>query len=415
MTSTQQPLWRNRDFNLLWSGQVLSDLGGRVSGIAFPLLVLATTGSAAKAGIVASAGALPLLLLTLPAGALVDRWNRKRVMIVADGARCLALTSIVAALAFDALTYGHIVVVAFVEGVGFVFFSVSERAALRSVVADHQLNAAVARNQTREYAALLAGQPLGGVLFGLGRSLPFVFDAISYFVSLVTVSLLRTNFRRERTTGQGARLHREMLAGFGWFWNQPFIRVTSLLTSGSDFTLNALYLVVIVLARERGASPALIGAMFLFLGIGGLLGSTSAAWLARRLRMRTIVVATQWSVAVLVPLLIVVPGRIAPGLIYGAMFFFHPAWNATVSAYRLRLTPDELQGRVVSISTMFSLGPATLAALFAGVLLEFTGSTTTVLILSGLMVVVAVAAVVSRAVREAPDVAPATRAGFHDS
>src|SRR5712692_434042 len=95
------PLRRNRDFNLLWSGQVISDLGGRISGIAFPLLVLATTGSPAKAGIVAAAGSLPLLVLTIPAGALVDRWNRKWVMIVTDSARCLALTSIVVALGLD--------------------------------------------------------------------------------------------------------------------------------------------------------------------------------------------------------------------------------------------------------------------------------------------------------------------------
>jgi hypothetical protein len=103
------PLRRNRDFNLLWTGQVVSDLGGRVSGIAFPLLVLALTGSPARAGIVGFAGSLPLLLLTLPAGAYVDRWDRKRVMVVADSVRCIALASIAVALALDALTFTQIV------------------------------------------------------------------------------------------------------------------------------------------------------------------------------------------------------------------------------------------------------------------------------------------------------------------
>jgi MFS family permease len=99
MGAEDVPLRRNRDFNLLWGGQVLSDLGARISGLAFPLLVLAITGSPAKAGIIAFAGSLPLLLLTVPAGALVDRWDRKRVIIIADSARCIALTSIVVALA----------------------------------------------------------------------------------------------------------------------------------------------------------------------------------------------------------------------------------------------------------------------------------------------------------------------------
>src|SRR2546429_9867355 len=78
------PLRRNRDFNLLWVGQVVSELGANVSAIAFPLLVFATTGSPARAGIVAAAGNLPELVLAVPAGALVDRWDQKRVMIVAD-------------------------------------------------------------------------------------------------------------------------------------------------------------------------------------------------------------------------------------------------------------------------------------------------------------------------------------------
>jgi MFS family permease len=154
------PLRRNPDFNLLWGGQVVSDLGARISGLAFPLLVLATTGSPAKAGIVAFAGSLPLLLLTVPAGALVDRWDRKRVMIIADSARCIALTSIVVALALDALTFAQIVLVALTEGVGFVFFNIAERSALSRVVPSHQLPGALARYQAREYGALLAGAHL---------------------------------------------------------------------------------------------------------------------------------------------------------------------------------------------------------------------------------------------------------------
>jgi len=406
MSAEDVPLNRNRDFNLLWGGQVLSDLGGRISGIAFPLLVLATTGSPAKAGIVGFAGSLPLLLLTVPAGALVDRSDRKRVMIVADSARCIALTSVVVALALDTLTFAQIVFVALAEGVGFVFFNIAERSALPRVVPGHQLPGALARNQAREYGALLVGAPLGGLFFALGRAVPFLFDAVSYLVSVLTVSFIRTTFRRERTSAGRTRLLGDMRAGARWFWRQPFIRTTSLLVMGSDFTLNALYLVVIVLARQRGASSALIGLMFVFVGVGGLLGATVASRIARRFRMREIVVATQCAVAALVPLLIVVPGEITLGVIYGAMFFLHPAWNATVGAYRLQLTPDDMQGRVSSLATMLSLGPVPLASLTAGFLLEGAGSTPTVLLLSGVMIVVAAAAVLSRAIKDAPATLP---------
>jgi hypothetical protein len=326
-------------------------------------------------------------------------------MLAADGARALALSSIVAALALHRLTFVQLVLVALVDGTGFVFFNVGERSALRSIVPDHQLTAALTRNQSREYAALLAGQPLGGVLFAVGRLVPFLVDAISYTVSIATLSFIRVPFQQAATTPERRHLLREIRAGLSWYWRQPFIRATSLLVTGSDFTLNALYLVVIVLAKQRGASPALVGSLFAFLGLGGLLGAAAAPWLTRRLSMRAIVVATQTSIAILVPLLILVPGRVAPGVLYGAMLFFHPAWNATVGAYRLRVAPLELQGRVASVATLLALGAVPLASLASGLLLQTTGTTPTLLAFTGVMFVVAFAALVTPAVRAAPEAA----------
>jgi MFS family permease len=255
------PLRRNRDFNLLWVGQVLSDVGGNASAIAFPLLVLATTGSPVRAGIVGAAARLPDLVLSVPAGALVDRWNQKRVMIVMDCARAAAFGSLALAVALDAVAFGHIVAVAFVEGVGYVFFDLAEGSALPKVVADRHLDAARARNSARAHTAALAGQPLGGILFGLGRAVPFVFDAVSYVVSVVMVGLIRTSFGRE-VAPEKERLRGEMRAGLSWFWHQPFLRATSLVSMTRSFTMTALYLVVIVIERERGASATLIGLTF---------------------------------------------------------------------------------------------------------------------------------------------------------
>src|SRR6185312_2918983 len=100
-TPKQRPtsLWRNRDFVLLWSGQLISTAGTQVTSLALPLLILAITHSAAQAGIVAACGSLPRFLFALPAGALVDRWDRKRVMIVCDSVQVVALASIPIALA----------------------------------------------------------------------------------------------------------------------------------------------------------------------------------------------------------------------------------------------------------------------------------------------------------------------------
>src|SRR5918996_5177477 len=98
------PLWKNRDYMLLWSGQTISIIGTHVSQIAFPLLVLALTHSPAQAGFVAAARSLPYLLFTLLAGALVDRWNRKVTMILCSAVSALALGSVVVAAALGTLT-----------------------------------------------------------------------------------------------------------------------------------------------------------------------------------------------------------------------------------------------------------------------------------------------------------------------
>ena len=400
--STPVPLRRNRDFNLLWTGQVVSVVGTRVSGIAIPLLVLAHTHSPAKAGIAEFAAALPLFVLTLPAGALVDRWNRKRLLIVCDAIRCVAYVTLAVAIAAGRISFVHILVVVLVDGCGYVFFGVAERSALRHVVADDHLAAALARNQARDYGALLAGPPLGGLLYSLGRAVPFVFDAVSYAVSVVSLSFLRARLQGEREATV-PHLLREVRDGLAWFWREPFIRTTSLLVTGSDFVVNALWLVVIVLARERGASAALVGGLFGFLGVGGLLGAFLAPRLAHRLSRRAVVVATMWLQAALVPLLFV-PGAVTAGVVYGAMFLLHPTWNAVVGGYRIRATPDELLGRVQSVATLLSLGSVPFAFLVVGFLLQAFGTTPTVLLFAAVMAAVAVAAAVSPAIRAAPRV-----------
>jgi predicted MFS family arabinose efflux permease len=198
-----------------------------------------------------------------------------------------------------------------------------------------------------------------------------------------------------------------MRAGLSWFWRQPFLRATSLVSTTRSFTLTALYLVVIVIERERGASATLIGVTFAFVGVGGLLGSLAAPWLARRVSMRAVIIATAVLGAALLPLLSVLPGRATPGIVFGAMWILNPLWSTVVGAHRLRITPPELRARILSIATLISGGPVPLASVAAGVLLETAGTTPTVIVFSAIMVVGAAIAVVgSRAVRDAPDRPP---------
>lgn len=223
---------------LLWSGQTLSQLGSQISLVAYPLLVLALTGSPAKAGVAGFAKTVPVAVLALPAGVLVDRVNRKHLMVACDGVRALALAAIPIALAAGALPYGLIVAVAFLDGSGFVVSYIAERGALRQLVPREQLGDAVASNESRTFAAMLAGPPLGGLLFGIGRAVPFLTDAISYAASTTSMLLIRSDFQEPR----GDRDRNDLREGLRWIWRRPFLRDCALLFAGSNPVFTGLYL-----------------------------------------------------------------------------------------------------------------------------------------------------------------------------
>ena len=174
------PLRRNRDFVLLLTGRLLSTLGSQVTAIAYPLLVLAVTGSPAKAGFVGFAGLVPHAVLGLPAGVAADRWNRQRLMIVADAVRAVAIGALAATIVLDQVSFWQIAVVAFVEGAGAVLFNTAHAGALRAIVPRQQLPAAVGVIRARGAIVMLAGPPLGGALFAVGRAVPEVVHEIAH-------------------------------------------------------------------------------------------------------------------------------------------------------------------------------------------------------------------------------------------
>jgi hypothetical protein len=153
------PLLRNRDYMLLWSGEVLSELGSQTSAVAYPLLILALTGSPAKAGVVGLAKWLPPALFAVPAGALAGHVDRKRLMIACDAIRLVAAASVVTMLILGRPPYAQIIAVAFIDGALFITSYICERGALRQVVPSDQIQDGVAQNEARTFAASIIGPP----------------------------------------------------------------------------------------------------------------------------------------------------------------------------------------------------------------------------------------------------------------
>jgi len=399
-TPADLSLRRNRDFVLLQTGQLLSTLGNQSSYVAYPLLVLVVTGSPTKAGLVGFASILPYPLFVLPAGLIADRLDRKRVMIVADVVRALVLAGLVAALAAGDPPFALIFAVAFVDGTAFAFFNIAEVGALRAVVPKEQLPRAAAAEQARLSTVILAGPPLGGFLFGLGRGLPFLFDAVSYVFSLVSVVAMRTPFQEEVAVPEGG-LRAQVTEGFRWLWRQPFLRGSAVLFAFTNFGGNALYLFLVVAAEQQGLSPALIGTLIAIYGGLSLVGSLISPRVQSLMSMRTILVSTLWF-AVGVGLYVIEPNvwLLIAGVVPLALL--NPSLNAVVIGYRVGITPDHLQGRVNSAARLIAQVGAPLGPLVAGLLLGAFSPRVTCLFITAWFAAIALWATLSPSIRKAP-------------
>jgi predicted MFS family arabinose efflux permease len=386
---------------LLWSGQVVSTLGSTASTIVFPLLILALTNSPAAAGVASALRAAPYLIFSLPVGALIDRWDRKRVMILCDVWRGIAVLTVPVAVWLDALTIWQIYLVAFVEGSLFVFFNIAEVAALPRVVPTALLPQAAAQNEAAFGAVHIVGPSVGTFLYQtLGKSAPFIADAISYAVSVVSLLLIKTEFRLAKAL-PSTPLRLEIVEGLRWLWRKPLIRYMAFLTGGLNLVNAAVPLIVIVLAKEMGARDVEIGLIFSIGGIGGIIGSLIGGRIQQRFSFGQVIIAVIWLEALLFPLYALVTQFYLLGAIYALIYTMAPIYNVVQFSYRLSLIPDALQGRVNSTFRLMAFGFMPLGAAISGFLLEWIGTLPTILAFTLWYLVFAVLTSLNRHVRNA--------------
>ncbi len=403
------PLWRNRDYMLLWSGNVVSIIGTGATQIVYPLLILALTNSPAAAGVAGALGSIPYIIFSLPAGALVDRWDRKRVMIYCDIGRALTLASIPIALAFNALTIWQIYIAALVEGSLFVFFNIAEVAALSRVVEKQQLPQAVAQNDVAFSIANILAPSIGTILFQISRAFPFVFDSVTYMASVVSLFLIRKQFQTERKRTE-THIVQEIREGLTWLWHQPLIRYMALCTGGLNFTNVPTTLIIIVLAKNLGASDAEVGLIFSLSAIGAIAGSVIGGQIQKRFRFGQVIIVTVWIMALTFPLLAFAPHFYLLGLIMGVSWMAGPVYNVVQFSYRVALIPDALQGRVNSVFRLTAFGFQPLGAAISGLLIEHFGVYVAIAFFSLWLIGLAVLTTFNAHVRNARQIgqAPAT-------
>jgi MFS family permease len=390
-------LWRNRDFLLLEASQAVSLIGSQFSLLAFPLLVLALTNSASQAGLVTALRTLPYACLCLPAGGLVDRWDRKRVMIICDAGRAINLAGLVAAAGLGGLTIVHLAVVALIEGVLFVFFDIAQVASLPHIAPKEQLPAVTSSFQFIYTLAALVGPVVGGLLFSIDRLLPFIVDAISYAVSSLALLFIRTRFQHDLPKQQG----KDILTGLKWLWSQKLVRYFAFISGIYNCIWAGAPLVTLILVRQLGASTKTIGLAFTLIGIGALGGALLVPFLQRRFRLGHTIITIVWLWVFLWPLQAIVHEISSLVVITAVSVGLSSIYDVSQFSYRLSLIPDELQGRVNSVFRLIALGLQPLGVAAIGLLLENLGTSSTIGIVTIPLLIVALVTLFNSHMRSA--------------
>jgi MFS family permease len=363
------PLRRNAGFRMLWIGQVISDTGTNVAFIAYPLLILALTHSAALAGVVGTVRLVVQIVLGLPGGALTDRFDRRLTMIICDTIRAAVLALLVALIALHVVTWPVVMVVSVIDGGANVLFDPSANSALPVIVSDSQLEQAWAATEARSYGASLVGPALGGLLFGLGSAVPFLADSFSYLASAGTVSRIRGRFRPERSGEQNSIWH-EIAEGLRLVWRNPLLRAAVIMAPLINFAFNGVIFTITVALRQHGIAPGIIGLAQAGIAAGGLVGAIAAPKLQGRLPLwQLVIVMTVAATGMFAVAAFVLPSPLV-ALPVAITLLLAPTANAALFAAMLRSTPEDMRGRVNSTVIMMATGLAALSPLTAGLIVQ---------------------------------------------
>ncbi|MGY2125107.1 MFS transporter [Nocardia gipuzkoensis] len=382
---TLVPLRRNTQFQLLWFGSAASALGSNVSALAYPLLVLAITGSPGLAGLVAAVGFATGLLFALPGGVWGDRWDRRWLLISCELVRAAAVCTVVLAGLVDHLGLAHIMVAAAIIGGAGALFNPAREVAIRSVVRPEQLTLAYSQEHARLHAATLAGPPLAGLLFSWGRLFPFALDTITYLISAVLIACARV----PRGVGDSAptvrrSMRAEMAEAARWLWNQRLLRAICLLTLVFNLGSSTLLVPIIVLVQERGGSSAAVGIVMGALGFGGLIGATLAARVTNLLPVNHLLLAICAVDAVLLLIIVAPVGPYWPVLPMLLAGVSGPLFSIPLQVQVARRTPQAMMARVQSMIGLAASALMPIGPIIGGVGTESVGATRTIMTVAGL-------------------------------
>jgi MFS family permease len=352
---------------LTWASGV-SNIGDGVMGAAFPLLVASLTRDPLLVAGAAFAGRLPWFLFALISGALADRMDRKRVLVVSDVIRAAGVGLLALAVWTGGAGLTAVYVVAFGLGVAETFFDTSAEAFTPRLVNGEHLASANGRLQAVEWVGgAFAGPPLGALLFAVAAALPFVVDAVSFAFAALMVALIPGPHRSARTVH--GTIWADIKEGLGWLWGQRVLRALVLMAGVINLITFGIISIFVLYAQDiLGVVDIGYGLLLSAIGIGGLVGALVSPRIVRAIGPGNTLRYVIGSAALLTgvfPFLSDIWAAGAVLLLYGLT---STGWNVVSVSLRQRLTPDQLRARVAGAARLLAWGTQPVGALLGGAL-----------------------------------------------
>ncbi|MFC5143542.1 MFS transporter [Streptomyces aureoversilis] len=373
MTTTTRVAGFGTAYHRLTGAAAVSAVGDGMRFAALPLLSAALLHEAFQVSVVTAATTMPWLLFGLPAGAYADRFERQRLMVLADLLRAGTLIVTAVVLAAGRLTFWPLVAAAFLLGVGEVLFDCASFALLPGVVPKDRLEAANGRLfAVQTVGRDLLGHVLGGVLFAAGRAVPLVLDALSFLASAALLRGVRGP-RPEPPAGR-RRLLGEIREGLEYVARDPLLRALTF----SAGLINAVYLgqvaVFVILVRDVLELPsAAYGALVAAGAVGGVIGGAAASRISRAAGRVPTLLGGLVLIGAAGPAVAATGNVAVVAVAYSASGFALMLWNVVAVSLRQGLIPDRLLGRATGVYRLFAWGTMPLGALLFGMLTEAAG------------------------------------------
>ena len=356
----------------------MSNFGDGIVTAAGPLLALSLTDDARMIAAVSVAAMLPWLVLSLPAGVLIDRFERRRILAVANVIRAALFGALALGVATGVVTIWVLVVVMGLVAVCEVFFDMSAQAFLPEIVDGSQLERANGRLYAAEFTAnSFLGLPLGAWLFVVAASAPFGVQAAALAVAAVLVAGIATRSAPDggrRPKGVSRGMSTDIREGIGWLWANPLLRLLALMLGAVNMCQMFGQAVFAKYARdELGLGPRGFGLLLVAMSVGSIVGGLAGDRVARRLGPAVAVVGAYATFAALEVVPAVLPVTWAVAASGVAMSIAGTVWNVVTVSLRQRLIPAELFGRVNSVYRFIGTGTMAVGAVIGGQIAHFAG------------------------------------------